>query len=137
MDNPISKESVISYHLKFNRFKAQIESGEHRLLMITGSLEIFANPQKPQKQEIKLEATISSVFQIRDIDNVLDLGDKQIRNKDLMLKIFEISYSTARGLIDSAAKGTTFHNALLPIVDPIRIATGFEDDIIPEFHYAR
>ncbi|CAG5072551.1 hypothetical protein DYBT9623_04191 [Dyadobacter sp. CECT 9623] len=101
IENPTTKDSVASFRFKFDKFRAQIETGEHRLLMVTSRVEIFAISQKPTSEAAKLEATISSVFKVKDIDSVLNLGDHKIRNKDLMLKIFDLSYSTARGLLSA------------------------------------
>ncbi|MCE7059467.1 hypothetical protein [Dyadobacter sp. CY343] len=137
IENPVAKDSIVSFRFKVDKFKAQIETGEHRLLMVTSRVEIFAIPQTPTNEVIKLEATISSVFKVKDIDSVLDLGDHKIRNKDLMLKIFDLAYSTARGLLSAAGRGTTFHSALLPIVDPTRMASGFEELVTLDFSYLK
>ncbi|NIJ52452.1 hypothetical protein [Dyadobacter arcticus] len=137
IDNTIAKELIASYSFKCDKFKVQIETGDLRLLMITWKIEILANHQNADRDSIKLETTIGTVFKINNIDIVLGLADHKIQNAELMLSIFDLSYSTARGLIDSVAKGTAFHGALLPLVDPMKLVSGFEELVKVDVLYQR
>ena len=63
--------------------------------------------------------TSSCIFEVDNISDFINTNDERLKlPDDFVTSINSITISTARGIMFSQFKGTSLHNAFLPIIDP-------------------
>lgn len=80
-----------------------------------------------KKSENRVIASITTAcgFEIQNFDEAFPVGPKKdfLADRDLDLALKHISISTTRGVMFGEFRGTSMHNAILPIIDPSTLVT--------------
>ncbi len=103
---------------QFNVFLESRINKEKQLVMVTNRVDIHTG----EEQYILGYIKANYWFSLTDFDEVIKKDKKGVYKipESLQLSFNAIAISTTRGLLFAMFKGTTLHNAILPVIDPVK-----------------
>lgn len=110
------------FDIEINPFAAGIDFEANRIRLRTRIKIISIQKESIAEHEIVCESDAEVIYSYQvDKINFIETEGSLTIHPDLYLHLVAISYSTIRGLLSASTKGTLFHKAYLPILNPTQL----------------